>query len=153
MAAFMKLDKKKAKKVVEERKPGVGTVYIFKMKLRHLDEYVYKIGVCQNTRRPINRLLEVLRSFWTKEQYTPDVTIKRHSRTTDIFDKEASLHYHFGMYQYLHSKKFDGYNEFFTGIDEEYLLAIYRRCLDGEDIRALDQYRRSDVDDTGLGEE
>lgn len=153
MGTFMKLDKKKAKKVVEERKPGVGTVYIFKMKLRHLDEYVYKIGVCQNTRRPIDRLLEVLRSFWTKYQYIPDVTIKRHSRTDEIFEKESALHYHFGLHQYIPSKATNGSTELFTGIDEEYLLDTYRRCLDGEDVRKLDQYRRTDVGDTGLGQD
>ena len=122
-------------KVVEDSK---GIVYIMRFKFRHMDDYVYKIGI--TTRPPIDRMLEVVRSFHNNKnnRYIPDSSLKRFRKTTEYFAKEAALHRYFKEYQYLPEHRHDGSNELFTGMSEELLLAVYADCVDDIDIEDED---------------
>ena len=131
--------KKTTKKILSEHD---GIVYILILEIG--GETVYKIGVTQ--RNIEERVVEILTSFWRKYRYFPRCETKRFKSTTDIFSKEAALHYHFDKVRYTPEHKTDGSNEFFQIEDLEYLLDVYSRCLGGEDIRKLEQYVKEGSD-------
>lgn len=113
-----------------------GIVYILILEIG--DKTVYKIGVTQ--RKIEDRVIEILTSFWKSYRYFPKCYPKRFKSTSNIFGKEAALHHHFANCKYEPEYKTDGFSELFYIDDLEYLLDIYARCLDGEDIKELEQY-------------
>lgn len=113
-----------------------GIVYILILDIG--EDTVYKIGI---TKRKIEeRVIEILLSFFKSYRYFPKCYPKRFKSTDSIFDKEAQLHYHFAKVKYKPEHKTDGSNELFIIDDLDYLLDVYARCLEGEDIRGLEQY-------------
>jgi|WetSurMetagenome_2_1015567.scaffolds.fasta_scaffold09758_3 hypothetical protein len=115
-----------------------GMVYVLLIDLENTT--VVKIGV---TARPKieDRVCEVLKSIYTRYRYFPYTYTKRFTQTTDIYAKEADLHYHFNNVRYTPDKPFDGSTEIFMIKDINYLVDIYARCLAGENIRELEQYK------------
>ena len=103
------------------------------------DKTIYKIGL--TTRLKIEeRVVEILASVFQSYRVFPRCYPKRFQRTTDIYEKEAALHYHFSLCSYKPFSAFSGSTELFDIEDKEYLLEMYARCLAGEDIRKLDKY-------------
>lgn len=113
-----------------------GIVYIL---LFEIDgKQVQKIGVTQ--RKIEERVTEILTSFWKSYRYFPYCKPKRFKSTSMIFNKEAQLHYHFANVKYEPEHKTDGSSELFCVEDLDYLLDMYTRCIDGENIKDLEQY-------------
>ena len=110
-------------------------VYIFKMKLR-LDDtyYIYKIGKSSDgtksnkySRKTIDRLLEVQRSFFMKHRYTFYGSILRDRECDNAFEIETKLHHIFKeqKHYFADNKSFDGATEFFNIKYEDELLKEY----------------------------
>jgi hypothetical protein len=129
--------KKSTEKVLSEYD---GIVYILVLEID--GKTVYKIGITQ--RKIEERVVEILTSFWKSYRYFPKCYPKRFKKTTDIFSKEAQLHYHFANVRHEPEYVTDGCSEFFEIDDLEYLLDVYARCLGGEDVRELEQYNNED---------
>jgi hypothetical protein len=125
------------------KKDSGGIVYILIMEIE--GDTVYKIGI--TTRKVEERVCEIITSFWKKYRYFPRTETKRFKTTTGIFDKEAALHSHFSNCRYKPKYKTDGSEELFVIDDLDYLLDVYSRCLDGEDIRKLIPYEVKNVPD------
>lgn len=129
--------KKKFFEANRNEKGVSGIVYILQIRLEDRD--LVKIGL--TTRLKIeDRVGEILVGIFHQYRHFPYCYPKRFQRTTDIYEKEAALHYHFSECRYKPFSFFGGCTEFFEIADEEYLLEMYARCLAGEDIRKLDKY-------------
>ena len=116
-----------------------GTLYIMRFRLRDEERTLYKIGICKGNRKPIDRMLEVLRGFWIVYEYTPDADLKRYRKVSGVFEKEAMMHRYCKKYKYVPPKKHDGSSELFIGIDEEELLSVYEDCIAGKDINVPEE--------------
>ena len=134
--AFYKRNEKKVSK------EGDGIVYLLYMKVDGKD--VVKIGVTSRLKIE-ERVVEILTSHFKKYRNFPYCRPKRFGRTSSIYDKEAQLHYHFKSCKYSPETKFDGSTEFFIVEDEKYLLDVYKRCLEGENLKDLEPYEVEDV--------
>ncbi len=83
-------------------------------------------------------MLSVLESFFDKFRYIPHCKIRRDKVTIAPFAMESHLHKILEDYRYIFDKKFSGYTEFFTDIDEEVLLEYID---DLQDIDLLDLHQ------------
>lgn len=96
---------------------------------------IHKVGV--TTRKPEERLVEILLSFYKAHRYIPKCDIKRFKEVDDVFGKESMLHSTLKEYKYSAEKKFSGCTEMFINIDEFTLLELYDRCVAGEVLGTL----------------
>ncbi len=78
-------------------------------------------------------MLSVLESFFDKFRYIPHCKIRRDKVTVAPFTMESHLHKLLEEYRYKFDKKFSGYSEFFSDINEETLLE-YIDALSDEDL-------------------
>ena len=109
----------------------VGILYLVFFRLD--DKDLVKIGV--TTRTIEDRVSEILVSIFKTYREFPYCRPKRFRRTTNIFEKEASLHAHFKEQQYTPIKSFSGSSEFFD-ITLDNAVAAYERLLAGEPLDA-----------------
>ena len=119
-----------------------GLVYVLLIDLE--DKTLVKIGVTSRLKIQ-DRVCEILSSIFISYRCFPYCYPKKFSRTTDIYEKEAALHYHFSNYYYKCASSWSGSTEVFDVDDIDYLCEIYERCLAGEDIRLLDKYVKEDI--------
>ena len=103
-------------------------LYILKVRLYDDNKFIYKIGKSSET-RSVDRMMEVMRSFFMVHRYTPYVVLKRDRPIENAFELEAKLHRHFKEYKYYFDKPFDGCQEFFAIPREDQLLKIYDEML------------------------
>ena len=146
---------------VADKTKAETKLYLMWFKFRGLDELVYKVGVTQN--EPIDRMLTILRSFYMnkKNRYVPEAYIKRFRVVSDPYKKEAAMLEYFKEYKYEAEDKFDGCTEMFIGLDEEELLTVYERCVNGEEILLdkrtkngrIDKDVQENTSDTSAGED
>lgn len=101
---------------------ALGRLYVFRLGLR-TGKTVWKVGIT-NSDRSLDRMMEVLRSFFSVYRYVPETELRRdkalqlpHLVEKHLHNllKEEGLHYPL-------DSKVSGYTEFFTGIDEKELL-------------------------------
>ncbi len=111
----------------------IGIVYVVCFNIDGKD--LIKIGV--TTRKIEDRVAEILVSIFKKYREFPYCRPKRFKKTTDIFEKEATLHKHFEKYKYAPEKKFSGSTEFFD-VPLEEVVDAYENLLEG---KALDESR------------
>ncbi len=78
-------------------------------------------------------MLSVLESFFDKFRYIPHCKIRRDKVTIAPFTMESHLHKLLDEYRYKFDKKFSGYTEFFSDINEDTLLE-YIDDLSDEDL-------------------
>ena len=103
---------------------SLGYVYLMEFKFKQGDSFktLFKVGVTVN--EPIDRMLQVCRSFFQSRRYVPECRIVRMRKTPHYFDKEKELHSLLINHNYSFNKKFDGSTEFFdcelAHIDEFY---------------------------------
>ncbi len=98
---------------------ALGYVYLMEFKFKQGSSYttLYKVGVTVND--PIDRMLQINRSFFQSRRYMPECRIVRMRKTPHYFDKEKQRHSLLSKCNYVFKKKFDGSTEFFdTTIDE-----------------------------------
>ena len=122
-----------------------GWVYIMKFTLREHSKPVYKIGITRKSgeiRQPVDRMLQILRSYYTHYRYIPECTVKRFREVANCFTIETRLHRHFRELRYVpKGKSFDGSTEMFTGFAEAYLLEMFAKAINGEDISLIEPHR------------
>ena len=84
--------------------------------------YIYKIGITE--RDPVDRFMEVIRSYYQIYRHIPRCGIKRFRKVAKYREVEKELHSIYKDKQYQFEKKFDGSTEFFK-LDEDELLERY----------------------------
>ena len=123
---------------IKVKKPDdSGILYVLYMWIDDVDDYVVKIGI---TKRPVTeRVVEILTSFHSQYRYFPRLYIKRFRKVDNVMYKEKQMHEFFGGYSYSFCKAFGGHTEYFSGIEEEYLLDAYERCTKGQVLERKDE--------------
>jgi hypothetical protein len=101
-------------------KDQYGRLYVLRFELDS-GEIVWKVGMC-NTDRTLDRMMEVLRSFFKVYRYVPRVTLRKDKKVVTPLLVEQYMHGLLEEYAYTFDKKFDGSTEFFTDLDESLLL-------------------------------
>lgn len=96
------------------------------------DIVVYKVGV--TSRLVQDRVVEILTSYWIKYRIFPKLYPKRYRHTEAVYTKEAMMHKYFDKYRHKFDKEFSGCTEFFVGVDEDELLAVYDDVMKGIDV-------------------
>ena len=114
-----------------KKRPAKGKLYVLYVWPEVEDWYVVKIGVTCSKEETVDRVLEIVRSYYFQYRVIPRVYIKRFREVDDVYAKEKQLHEYFEGYKYEFDKPFSGKTEFFKGIDEEELLDAYDRCVKG----------------------
>ena len=107
-----------AVKNIKDTTESKCTLYVFKFILRD-GKVIYKVGI--TCVQPIDRMLQVLRSFYMAYRYIPEATMKRFRKVDDHFEKETLLHREFKEYQCTFEKHFDGYSELFEMCEDTLL--------------------------------
>lgn len=106
------------------------TLYVMKFVLDD-GTIVHKIGItCIN---PVDRLMQILRSFFVTYRYTPRASIKRYRKVPGHFTKETQLHREFADFSHRFDRIFDGCTEFFD-VDQDTLLRRYDSMCDVDGI-------------------
>ena len=87
-----------------------GYVYLMEFKFKQGEGYrtLFKVGVTVN--EPIDRMLQISRSFFMSRRYVPECRIVRMRKVVDFFGKEKTIHSLMSRYSF--KKSFDGYKEF-----------------------------------------
>ena len=100
----------------------LGYVYLMEFRFKAGDSYktLYKVGVTVND--PIDRMLQICRSFFMSRRYVPECRIVRMRKTPHYFDKEKQIHSLMDSYSF--NKSFDGSSEF-TDMSSEAIDKIY----------------------------
>jgi len=95
--------------VYENSGGALGYVYLMEFKFKQGSSYttLYKVGVTVND--PIDRMLQVSRSFFMGRRYVPECRIVRMRKTVDYFGKEKAIHSLMSRYKF--KKPFDGSTE------------------------------------------
>ena len=106
----------------EQRKPG--RIYVIRMNLP--DDYVvHKIGMC-NYDRAIDRMMELLRSWFTRYRFVPYTELRLDMETNYPKELEAHIHNTLAHKQFIPHMKVEGRTEMFIGIDEARVLHYLR---------------------------
>ena len=113
---------------------GYGRVYVLKVTLQD-GTILHKVGMCKSA-RSIDRMMEILRSFFTTFRYVPNCELRKDKKVVVPLLVEQHMHKVLEDYSYTFDTKFDGSTEFFSDIDEEVLLEYltnfdYRVILQG----------------------
>ena len=97
----------------------LGFVYLMEFKFKAGSSYttLYKVGVTVND--PIDRMLQICRSFFMSRRYVPECRIVRMRKTPHYFDKEKQIHSLLSAYSFKTKKPWDGSTEYFTCSLEE----------------------------------
>ena len=102
-----------------KEKSRYGRVYVLRFELE--DTIVWKVGMTRSD-RSLDRMLEILRSFFITYRYIPKVTMRRDKKVIVPLLVEQHMHDALEDYSYTFDKKFDGCTEFFSDLDEDILL-------------------------------
>lgn len=96
-----------------------------------LGEKVYKIGKASGT-SSVDRLMDIVRSYFTAYRITPEVKIVRDREVPDdkVFEYETCLHKFFANYTYQPSKSFSGSTELFEVCKDDVIQA-YEAVIEG----------------------
>ena len=110
-----------AKKYANE---DLGYVYVmeYKFQTKASSKTLYKVGITKN--QPIDRMLEISRSFFQKRRYIPESKLIRFRKVPDYYKLEQELHKLLIDSKYGFKLKFSGSTEFFD-IDIDQLLLVY----------------------------
>ena len=120
-----------------------GRVYVLKITLKD-GTILHKVGMCRSS-RSVDRMMEILGSFFKVYRYVPQCELRRDRKTTVPLLLEQHLHKLLEDYSYTFDKKFSGYKEFFFDLDEDVLLDYldtfkYSELLEGKVEMKLDDY-------------
>lgn len=114
-----------------EKPSSVSRIYVFKVTLED-GTVLHKVGKSSGRSSKV-RMLSVLESFFDKFRYIPHCKIRRDKVTVAPFTMESHLHELLSEYRYKFDKKFSGYSEFFSDINEDTLLE-YIDALSDQDL-------------------
>jgi len=119
-----------------------GRLYVIKLVLKD-GTTVHKIGMC-NSDRSTDRLMEILRSFFTIYRYTPYAELRRDKKVRIPYIVENYIHRLLRDCKYTFDKKFNGSSEVFEIDEEEFLEYLdgftYKDMLKGEVSMPANRY-------------
>lgn len=110
------------------KRQDIGRVYVIKMVLPD-GTIVHKIGMCKSN-RSTDRMMEILRSWFTKFRFVPYSELKLDMETGRPLEIEAHIHKCLGHKKYIPTENVSGGTEMFTGINEFRVLQYLRHCND-----------------------
>jgi len=113
------------KKLDDIEKGENKIVYIIKIQTVE-GQLLYKIGVTTEGRH-IDRLMEILKGYFTQYRYTPYAKLVRFRVFEDAYSIEHMLHDKYKTNNYKFDKKFCGSTEFFQIDDECKFIEDYDR--------------------------
>lgn len=109
-------------------KKDIGRVYVIKMILPgHL--VVHKIGMCHSA-RSLDRMMEVLRSWFCSYRFVPYSELKMDLECNDPKKLEAYIHRVLDKHRFEPNYKVEGYTEMFTDINELRVITHLRQFND-----------------------
>ena len=144
------------KKTESENIDGYGRLYV--MRFEFPDGLVlHKVGMC-NTNRTLDRMMEILRSFFVVNRFIPNVKIRKDKKVVVPLLVEQHMHSLLEEFSFEFDDKFDGSTEFFYDLDEEAVLDYldsfdYRELMKGvtkmkvEDLEAIKKEIDPVIDD------
>ena len=98
----------------------VGRIYVFRLTLKN-NKIIWKVGMTHSD-RAIDRMFEVLQSFFQVFRYSPKCELRRDKKVLIPRLVEKHLHELLAELSYKPEKQFDGSTEFFHNLDEDSLL-------------------------------
>lgn len=110
------------------KRQDIGRVYVIKMVLPD-GTIVHKIGMCSSN-RSTDRMMEILRSWFTKYRFVPYSELKLDMETGRPLEIEQHMHKMLAHKQYVPGEKVSGGTEMFEGIDEFRVLQYLKHCND-----------------------
>lgn len=105
-----------------------GRVYVIKMLLPD-DTVVHKIGMC-NSSRSVDRMMEILRSWFVKFRFVPYSELRLDMQTHQPKELESHIHKILRHKQFVPNHKVNGGNEMFTDVDELRVIQYLKHCND-----------------------
>lgn len=102
----------------------VGRIYVIRMKLPD-GAIIHKIGMC-NSDRSVDRMMELIRSWFMKYRYAPYTELRLDMNTNYPKELERHIHKILKHKQWIPHMKVDGGTEMFHGIDEFRVLHYLR---------------------------
>lgn len=102
----------------------VGKIYVIRMQLPD-GVIVHKIGMC-NSDRSVDRMMELIRSWFMKYRYAPYTELRLDMNTNYPKELERHIHKILKHKQWIPHMKVDGRTEMFHGIDEFRVLHYLR---------------------------
>jgi len=118
------------------KKDEYGRVYVYTLDLEDGTK-LWKVGMCESS-RTVDRMMEVLTSFFKVYRYVPHTRLRLDKKTLVPRLLEKHMHELLDEYRYDFDKKFDGRTEMFTDLDEDTLLD-YLRNKDDLDFLQTDK--------------
>lgn len=108
-----------------QKEEGYTYLMEFIFQTKNGTKTLYKVGVTQN--KPVDRMLEIARSFWTQRQYVPECRLVRYRKSASFREKEKAIHTELAEYKYPFKIKFSGYTEFFDA-DLQAIIYVYENA-------------------------
>lgn len=124
-----------------ERK-DIGRVYVIRMTLDS-GLVVHKIGMTK-TDRAIDRMMEILRSWFMRFRYVPYTKLCMDQKVFDPAKFEKFIHAVLAHKKYIPHMKVDGYTEMFYGLDEQRILH-YLRNFNEENLKTVDDLTETQI--------
>jgi len=113
------------------KRQDYGRLYVIKMVLPD-NLVIYKIGMT-NSNRATDRLMEILRSWFTAYRFVPYTELKLDREVTTPRQIESLAHKILKDFRWTPDKKVDGGTEMFTGLGELQLLHFLRHLEINQD--------------------
>jgi len=110
------------------KRQGIGRVYVIKMILPG-DIVIHKIGMCHSN-RATDRMMEILRSWFTKFRFVPYTELKLDMETGRPKELEEHIHGILRHKQFIPNEKVEGGTEMFIDIDEFRVIQFLKQCND-----------------------
>jgi len=110
------------------KRQDIGRVYVIKMILPG-NVVIHKIGMC-NSSRSTDRMMEILRSWFTKFRFVPYTELKLDMETGYPKEIEEHMHKCLEHKQFIPNEKVSGGTEMFTDIDEFRIIQYLKQCND-----------------------
>lgn len=102
----------------------VGRIYVIRMELPD-GLIIHKIGMC-NSDRSVDRMLEILRSWFMRFRFIPYCQLKLDMQTNYPKELESHIHQILKHKQFVPHMKVEGGTEMFHGLDEFRVLHYLR---------------------------
>lgn len=110
------------------KRQDIGRIYVIKITLPDAC-VVHKIGMC-NTDRSTDRMMEILRSWFTRYRFVPYAELKLDMETGRPRELETHIHKILKSKQFIPNEKVEGGTEMFMDINEFRVLRYLKQFND-----------------------
>lgn len=108
------------------KRQDIGRIYVIKMVLPD-SVVVHKIGLCHSS-RSVDRMMEILRSWFTNFRFVPYSELRLDMETNYPKQIEEHIHKVLAHKKFMPHKEVSGWTEMFTDIDEFRVIQYLRHC-------------------------